>query len=108
MGLLETLGKKSPGEGWYLPAPFELRWGKSSRCVPSPAGLDVQPKPGRVANPGRAQGRCSSATVRSWCVVSSAGNRQQQPQYRQGDVSGLDPEDAEHRGRSWWFRRVQS
>ena len=27
MGLLETLGRKSPGEGWYLPAPFELPLG---------------------------------------------------------------------------------
>ena len=106
MGLLETLGKKAPGEGWYLPAPAELPLGANHPGeAASSARLDVQPHPRRVENPGRAQGRCSSATVRSWCVVSSARNREQQPQYRQGDVSGLDPEDAEHRGRSWWARR---
>ena len=27
MGLLEALGKKAPGEGWYLPAPAELPLG---------------------------------------------------------------------------------
>ena len=55
MGLLETLGKKSPGgEGWYLPAPAELPLGANHPgAFRLPPGSMYSPALRRMENPRR-------------------------------------------------------
>ena len=91
MGLLETLGKKAPGEGvgTYRPPP-SCRWAQTTparrvfrraRCT-APALDGGEPRTG-----------ARSMLQRSTELVCGLQRREsvQQSQYRQGDVSGLDP-----------------